>query len=138
MSAPAWPTAKDGTGRAFRLTSAPASPTTKGRRRAGRLHLTGRDVRSGFPVLPADGHAVYRLGPGLLLVFKPRGHIEEPHAHAYRQTLRVLRGALRVRTARGMRVLRPSSAALTLVAGRRHATEAIDDTWLVAESPRRR
>jgi len=71
-------------------------------------------------------------------VFKPRGHIEEPHAHAYRQTLRVLRGALRVRTARVMRVLRPSSAALTLVAGRRHATEAIEDTWLVAESPHQR
>jgi hypothetical protein len=91
-------------------------------------------VAKDFPTLGAAGHAVYRLGPGLLLVFKPRGHVEEPHAHAYRQTLRILRGALRVRTARSARVLRPTSAPLTLVAGRRHATEALDDTWLVAES----
>ena len=96
-----------------------------------------RPAASAFPVLPADGHEVYRLGPGLLLVFKPRGHTEEPHAHAYRQTLRILRGALRVRTARSTRVIRPSSAPLTLVAGRRHATDAVEDTWLVAESPRR-
>lgn len=99
--------------------------------------MTRRPAAPDFPVLPADAHAVYRLGPGLLLVFKPRGHTEEPHAHAYRQTLRILRGALRVHGARSTQVIRPSSAPLTLVAGRRHSTEAIEDTWLVAESPRR-
>lgn len=97
--------------------------------------MTRRPPAPAFPVLPADGHAVYRLGPGLLLVFKPRGHTEAPHAHAYRQTLRIVRGALRVRTARSTQVIRPSSAPLTLAAGRRHATDAIEDTWLVAESP---
>lgn len=100
--------------------------------------MTRRRTASEFPVLPADGHAVYRLGAGLLLVFKPRGHTEEPHAHAYRQTLRILRGALRVRTARSTQVIRPSSKPLTMAAGRRHATDALTDTWLVAESPSRR
>ncbi len=57
--------------------------------------------------------------------------------HAYRQTLRILRGALRVRTARRAQVIRPSSAPLTIAAGRRHATDALADTWLVAESPPR-
>ena len=97
--------------------------------------MTRRRAASDFPVLPADGHAVYRLGAGLLLVFKPRGHTEEPHAHAYRQTLRILRGALRVRTARSTQVIRPSSKPLTMAAGRRHATDALADTWLIAESP---
>lgn len=90
-----------------------------------------------FPALGDGRHAVHRLAPGLLLVFKPRGHAEEPHVHAYRQTLRILRGALRVRTARRTQVLRPTSAPLVLVGGRRHATEAIEDTWLVAESVQR-
>lgn len=100
--------------------------------------MTRRPAAPDFPDLPTDGHAVYRLGPGLLLVFKPRGHTEEPHAHAYRQTLRVLRGALRVRMARRTALLRPASTPLTLGAGRRHATDAIEDTWLVAESPHRK
>jgi quercetin dioxygenase-like cupin family protein len=91
-----------------------------------------------FPALGDGRHAVHRLAPGLLLVFKPRGHAEEPHEHAHRQTLRILRGVLRVRTARRTQVLRPSSAPLVLAAGRRHATEAIEDTWLVAESPQPR
>lgn len=88
-----------------------------------------------FPALSAGTHAVYRLSPGLLLVFKPRGHREEPHAHAHRQTLRILSGALRFRTARSSVVLRPRSAPLGVPAGRRHATEALADTWLVAASP---
>jgi hypothetical protein len=92
--------------------------------------------RRGDPPLPiATGrHAVHRLAPDLLLVFKPAGHREEPHAHPHRQTLRVLRGALLVRTARRDLVLRPRLGTLTIVAGRRHATEALADTWLVAES----
>lgn len=98
--------------------------------------MKARAATKDFALLGDGAHAVYRLGPGLLLVFKPRGHTEEPHAHPYRQTLRILRGALRVRTARSTRVIRPSSEALTIVAGRRHATDALDDTWLVAESPR--
>ena len=91
-----------------------------------------------FPALGDGRHAVHRLAPGLLLVFKPRGHAEEPHVHAHRQTLRILRGALRVRTARSTQVIRPSSKPLTMAAGRRHATDALTDTWLVAESPSRR
>lgn len=99
--------------------------------------MSGPARRVLYPSLAADGrHAVHRLAPGLLLVFKPAGHREEPHAHAYRQTLRVLRGALRVHTARSSVVLRARDGTLTIAAGRRHATEALADTWLVAESPR--
>jgi len=101
--------------------------------------LTARVTPPAYPTLDASEHAVYRLGPGLLLVFKPRGHRESEHAHPHRQRLRVLRGALRVRTARRDVTLDDSDAPFTLAAGRRHTTEALDDTWLVAEtlSPRR-
>ena len=72
-------------------------------------------------------------------MFKPRGHREAEHAHPHRQCLRVLRGALLVRTARRTLTLDGASGPLTLAAGRRHATEALDDTWLVAEAaPRSR
>jgi hypothetical protein len=84
--------------------------------------------------LPSSGHAVYHLAPGLLLVFKPRGHVEETHAHPHRQRLRILRGVLLVRTARAELRLDARSAPYTLPAGRRHATEALADTWLVAEA----
>jgi len=77
---------------------------------------------------------VYGLGPGLLLVFKPRGHREAVHAHPHRQRLRVLSGALLVRTARRALTVDDPDAPLTLAAGRRHATEALADTWLVAET----
>jgi len=87
-----------------------------------------------FPTLPTSERAVYRLAPGLLLVFKPRGHREEDHAHPHRQRLRVLRGTLLVRTARRAATLTSSSEPFTLAPRRRHATEALDDTWLVAES----
>ena len=84
--------------------------------------------------LPGTGHAVYRLAPDLLLVFKPRGHREEEHLHPHRQRLRVLRGALAVRTSRGETVLEPHSRPLTLAAGRLHSTRALRDTWIIAES----
>jgi quercetin dioxygenase-like cupin family protein len=84
--------------------------------------------------LPRTGHAVYRLAPNLLLVFKPRGHREAEHAHPHRQRLRVLRGALLVRTARRTLTLRADSRSLTLAAGRVHGTFAAQDTWLIAES----
>jgi hypothetical protein len=87
-----------------------------------------------YPSLPAAGRAVYRLAPNLLLVFKPRGHREAEHTHPHRQRLRVLGGALLVRTARSAVTLRSSSAAYTLAPRRRHTTEALDDTWLVAET----
>lgn len=87
-----------------------------------------------FASLPTSARAVYRLAPGLLLVFKPRGHREEQHAHPHRQRLRVLRGALLVSTARRAVTLDGASAPFTLAPGRRHATEALDDTWLVAET----
>jgi len=79
-------------------------------------------------------HAVYEIAPGLLLVFKPRGHREPEHEHAHRQRLLVLRGRLVVRTARGRMVVSPLSGPLVLPAGRRHSTEAPVDTWLVAEA----
>ncbi len=79
-------------------------------------------------------HALYRLAPDLLLVFKPRGHREATHAHAHRQRLRVLRGRLAVTIGGRRVVLTASSRPLTLRLGVAHDTEALHDTWLVAES----
>ena len=53
-------------------------------------------ARAHIRALPRRRHAVYRLAPDLLLVFKPRGHREAMHAHPYRQRLQVLRGSLAV------------------------------------------
>jgi len=86
------------------------------------------------PSLVTATHAVYRLAPDLLLVFKPRGHYEPPHAHPHYQRLRVLRGRLRVDSARGAVVLTPYSRAYALAPGRSHATHALADTWLIAEA----
>jgi len=83
--------------------------------------------------LTPQRHAVFELAPGLLLIFKPRGHGEEAHGHPHRQRLRVLSGLLMIRTARQSTVLRASSPPLTLAAGRTHATVALRDTWVVAE-----
>jgi hypothetical protein len=85
--------------------------------------------------LDRGAHAVYRLAPELLLVFKPRGHSEPAHAHAHRQQLRILRGRLRVSTARGDVTLTQASRAYSLAAGRTHSTRALSDTWLVAAIP---
>jgi len=79
-------------------------------------------------------HAVYRLRPDLLLVFKPRGHREATHVHRHRQRLRVLRGRLRVETARGVVTLTATSRAYAVAGGRAHATRALADTWLLAEA----
>ena len=84
--------------------------------------------------LPARRHAVYRLAPDLLLVFKPRGHSEAEHAHPHRQRLRVLRGRLEVRIGARTVCLEPYGRTLTVAAGRRHTTLAVGDTWLIAES----
>jgi quercetin dioxygenase-like cupin family protein len=84
--------------------------------------------------LPAARHRVYRLAPDLLLVFKPRGHSEAEHAHSRRQRLRVLRGRLQVRTRTQTIRLEPGSRALNLAANRPHATVAMADTWLIAET----
>jgi hypothetical protein len=86
--------------------------------------------------LPAVAHAVYRLAPDILLVFKPRGHREAAHTHPHRQRLRVLRGRLVVRTVTRSVRLTPRSRPLTLAAGRPHATLALADTWLIAERVR--
>jgi quercetin dioxygenase-like cupin family protein len=83
--------------------------------------------------LTTHAHAVYRLAPDLLLVFKPRGHREDTHAHPHRQRLRVLRGRLEVR-AGGRRIILDGARPLTLAAGRSHSTRALADTWLTAES----
>ena len=87
-----------------------------------------------MPSLSTSTHAVFRLAPDLLLIFKPRGHREAEHTHAHRQRLRVLRGHLVVRTRGGTVALRPTSRPLTLAAGRAHETLAMKDTWLLAES----
>jgi quercetin dioxygenase-like cupin family protein len=84
--------------------------------------------------LPITRHAVYRLAPDLLLVFKPRGHREAEHAHPRRQRLRVLRGRLAVHLGTGRVLLEPASRPLVLPAGRVHGTVAERATWLVAES----
>ena len=84
--------------------------------------------------LSARRHAVYRLAPDLLLVFKPRAHREAEHAHPHRQRLRVLRGELVVRTRRRSARLTAGSRALLLPAGSAHETVAVRDTWLLAES----
>jgi hypothetical protein len=81
-----------------------------------------------------DGHSVYELDEGLLLVFKPRGHLEPRHAHAHGQVLHVVRGRLRVDTASATLILDPRAAPLLLRAGEEHATEALEATWLIAET----
>ncbi len=83
--------------------------------------------------LPATRHAVYALSSEVLLVFKPRGHREEPHAHPHRQRLRVLAGRLEIRTGSRRVRLTPRSSPFTIAAGRAHATIALADTWIVAE-----
>jgi quercetin dioxygenase-like cupin family protein len=77
---------------------------------------------------------VYQLAPGLLLVFKPRGHQEAPHVHPHPQRLHVLRGALVVQIGKRRVTLTPTSRRLTVRAGRAHETLALQDTWVVAES----
>ena len=84
--------------------------------------------------LPARRHAVYRLAPDLLLVFKPRGHVEAEHAHPHRQRLRVLSGRLDVRVANRIIRLGANSRTYTLGANRSHTTVARTDTWLIAET----
>ena len=84
--------------------------------------------------LRATRHAVYRLSPELLLVFKPRGHRETDHAHPRRQRLRVLRGELVVRYGARRTTLRAGGRPLLLAAARAHSTVAVRDTWLIAES----
>jgi quercetin dioxygenase-like cupin family protein len=84
--------------------------------------------------LPATRHAVYRLAPDLLLVFKPRGHRETEHAHPHRQRLRVLRGKLEVRIGSRRVTLEADSRPLVMPADRSHETVAVQNTWLLAES----
>jgi len=101
--------------------------------------LMPRAVKHPRPVkarrlLSTRRHAVFRLAPGLLLVFKPRGHREETHAHPYRQRLQVLRGQLIVRTAEGVSTLHPRNDPLVLETGRAHGTFAPVDTWVIAEA----
>ena len=89
---------------------------------------------------PAE-HAIFRLGEGLLLVFKPAGHREALHSHPYAQGLRVLRGRIEVQVQTGertpsageARLLSPRDAPLHLPAGMPHETVALEPTWLVAE-----
>ena len=84
--------------------------------------------------LEHDAHRVYELDDGLLLVFKPAGHVEPEHAHPHARQLRVLRGRLRVQTASANLFLDPQSEQLSLAAGQTHTTEALEATWLIAEA----
>lgn len=84
--------------------------------------------------LSAAGHRVYALADDLLLVFKPAAHAEASHAHGHAQRLRVLRGRLRVDLGDSAVVLDPQSDPLLLPAGQQHETEALEATWLIAES----
>jgi quercetin dioxygenase-like cupin family protein len=93
-------------------------------------------VRADRVPLARESHTVYELGAGTLLVFKPFAHCEGVHAHPYRQRLRVLKGRLRVEIGRTRLLLDADSDPLELDAGQPHATEALEDTWLVAERTR--
>ena len=84
--------------------------------------------------LTPHGHTVYQLAAGLLLVFKPRGHHEVVHTHVNGQRLRVLRGRLRVETDGAHVVLDTAAPLLALAPEQPHATLALDDTWVVAET----
>jgi len=77
--------------------------------------------------------AVYELAPDLLLVFKPRGHLELEHAHDYKQRVRLIRGRLEIRYAARRTLLGARSRVATIPARRRHATRALIDTWLIVE-----
>jgi hypothetical protein len=91
-------------------------------------------MRPSVRTLAARRHTVFRLAPGLLLVFKPRAHAEPVHAHPRPQRLVVLRGRLAVETASGRIALVPRTPPLVLPARTPHATRALADTWLVAEA----
>jgi len=84
------------------------------------------------------GHRVYELSPGLLLVFKPRRHLERRHAHDYKQRIRLLRGRLELRLGERLRVLARGRPVATIPAGRPHRTRALEDTWLIVERIARR
>ncbi len=85
-------------------------------------------------LLSTRKHAVFLLDSGLLLVFKPRGHREEVHAHPHRQRLRVLRGKLVVQVGQRTVALQPASRPLTVGVGCAHATVAVEDCWLLAQA----
>jgi hypothetical protein len=103
---------------------------TEGRADQGRKP---RDAPPAARRLSPPGHTVHELAPGLLLVYKPRGHREGTHAHPHAQRLRVLRGRLEVRTARGVVRVAAGDRPLRIAAERAHSTCALADTWLLAE-----
>ena len=84
--------------------------------------------------LAASKHTVYQLRRGLLVVFKPRGHVARAHAHRHAQRLVLLRGTLVVQLDDWAVVLTAGSAPFVVPAGRRHATRARMDTWLLITS----
>jgi hypothetical protein len=83
-------------------------------------------------------HAIWRLAPDLLLVFKPRKHREASHAHEHAQRLYVVAGCLEVNLGGRARILRASSRPMRIPSGRIHTTIALEDTWLVARAEPRR
>lgn len=83
-------------------------------------------------------HTVYRLAPDLLLVFKPCGHTEPEHTHAWPQTLTVLAGELRVVAGGRTTVLFPGSPVYDIPTGTLHATTALQPTWLAVRQDKSR
>jgi quercetin dioxygenase-like cupin family protein len=76
---------------------------------------------------------LHELAPGMLLVFKPRHHLERRHAHDYKQKIRLLRGKLELRLGGRRRLLGGGAPVATIPAGRPHRTRALEDTWLIVE-----
>ncbi|MFN8644463.1 MAG: hypothetical protein U0802_23440 [Candidatus Binatia bacterium] len=95
--------------------------------------IVRRPPGGGLRPLTPGGHAVWELAPGLLLVFKPRGHREAIHAHPHGQRLRVLRGALEIRTARGVRRLAGERAGGAHRGRARARDPGAGRPWLIAE-----
>jgi len=83
--------------------------------------------------LDARGRRLFEIAPDLLLVFKPRGLVEERHSHPHGQVLRVLRGRLLFESGGREHRLGPGSPPFRVRARTLHATLALEDTWLAVE-----
>jgi quercetin dioxygenase-like cupin family protein len=84
------------------------------------------------------GHRLHELSPGVLLVFKPRHHLEPRHAHDYKQRIRLLSGKLELRLGGERKLLERRRPVAAIPAGLPHRTRALEDTWLIVERIGRR
>ncbi|MGH7897963.1 MAG: hypothetical protein ACREQQ_08415 [Candidatus Binatia bacterium] len=83
-------------------------------------------------------YRVYPLSPGLLLVFKPRNHLERRHVHDYKQRIRLLEGRLEVRIGEDRKLVDRRHPKTAIPTGKAHSTRALEDTWLIVERIGRR